>query len=279
MAEHDALTPWSEVDESDPDGFRSYLDTVSGVERIEAVKRQSYRLLDPPADGRVLDAGCGTGDDARTLAEQIDPAGTVVGIDASRAMVETARERTREAGERGIDEAADTVFSVGDATGLPFRDDAFDGARSDRVLQHLPAPQEAFSELVRVSRPGGRVVVTDSDWGTLTLAAGEADIDDRLVSAEWSCARRGEVGRRLRSFADDAGLRDVTVAPTTLTFTDFETADGVLGFTGRIERLQADGEVSEATAASWRSTLQDPDGSFFSSLTLFTVAGTVPAEN
>lgn len=275
MAEHDALTPWSAVDEGDADGFRSYLDTVSGVDRIEALKHRTMDLLDPPVDGRVLDAGCGTGDDALTLAEQMNPPGTAVGVDSSRAMVETARDRSVDA----ADDGASTVFSAADAVRLPFRDDAFDGARSDRVLQHLAAPRRAFDELVRATRPGGRVVVTDSDWGTLTLSAGEVDIDDRLVAPDWSCAETGEVGRRLRGFAAAAGLDDVTVETMTLSFTAFEAADSVLGFTGRLDRLRAAGELSDATAQSWLSNLQDADEQFFSSMTLFTVSGTVPNED
>lgn len=272
MAEHDALTPWNAVDEGDADGFRSYLDIVSEVDRVEAVKRRSFDLLDPPADGRLLDVGCGTGDDALALAERTGSSGTAVGVDNSRAMVETGRERSRGSG----DDAGRAVFSVADATRLPLRDEAFDGARADRVLQHLPDPQRAFDELVRVTRPGGRVVVTDSDWGTLTLSTGDAALDDRLVDPDWSCAEAGEVGRRLRGFAAGAGLVDMTVEPVTLSFTDFETADSVLGFSGRLDRLRAAGEVSDTTAQSWRATLRDAEARFFSSLTLFTVAGSVP---
>lgn len=271
MAEHDALTPWSAVDDGDSDGFRAYLDTVSGVDRIERVKHRSFDLLDLPPDGRVLDVGCGTGDDILALAERLDTTGVAVGVDSSRAMVATGHERARETAP-----TAPVNFSVADATRLPFRDDAFDGARTDRVLQHLQEPRRGFAELVRVTRPGGRVVVTDSDWGTLTLAAGETDLDDRLVDSDWACAETPDIGRHLRGYADDAGLTDVTVEPATLSFDDFETADSVLGFSGRLERLRAADELAEPTAQSVLSTLRDAEGQFFSSLTLFTVAGTVP---
>lgn len=275
MAEHDPLTPWNAVDEGDTDGFRSYLDTVSEVDRIEAVKRRSMELLDPPPAGRVLDAGCGTGDDVLALAERLDPSGIAVGVDNSRAMVETGRERSMNT----ADGTGDVAFSVADGSQLPFQDDAFDGARTDRVLQHLAEPERMFTELVRVTCPGGRVVVTDSDWGTLTLAVGETEIDDRLVNPDWSCAETGEVGRRLRGFAVTSGLDDVRIEPATLSFTDFEAADSVLGVTGRIDRLRDAGEVSESTARSWLSHLRDAEKPFFSSLTLFTVAGTVAAED
>ncbi len=274
MAEHDAHTPWNAVDEGDTEGFRAYLDTVSGVDRIERVKRRSFDLLDPPADGRVLDVGCGTGDDVLALAERFDATGTAVGVDSSRAMVGTGRDRSREAKP-----TAQVSFSVADATRLPFSDDAFYGARTDRVLQHLQNPRRGFEELVRVTRPGGRVVVTDSDWGTLTLAAGETDIDDRLVDPDWSCAETADIGRRLRGFANGAGLVNVDVEPATLSFDDFETADSVLGFSGRLDRLRAADELADDTARSVLSDLRDADGEFFSSLTLFTAVGTVPKDH
>lgn len=121
------------------------------------------------------------------------------------------------------------------------------------------------------SRPG-----RPSTRGTLTLSAGDVGIDDRLVAPGWSCAETGEVGRRLHGFAVAAGLDDVAVETVTLSFTDFESADSVLGFTGRIDRLRAADELSDATAQSWLSSLRDAEEQFFSSLTLFTVSGTVP---
>lgn len=274
MDEESVSSGWNAVDATgDPESFRSYLDAVTGRERMRALKRRSYRLLEPTASDRLLDVGCGTGDDVAALADEVGPEGSVVGVDNSTAMVEEARRRASD--------AAAVSFRVADAESLPFEDGAFDAARADRVLQHLERPRDAFAELGRVTRTGGRVVVTDSDWGTLAVDASEdvpVDLASRILDPAWSCARNGRIGRKLRRWAVDAGLGNLDIDTTTLVLTDFESADEVLGLTGRAERARAAGGIEEDEAERWLNGLRtaDEEGSFFGSLTLFTVAGTAP---
>lgn len=276
MSNERTIPEWSQVDESDdPEAYRSYLDAATKVDVIEAMKRTSHDLLDVEPGDSVLDVGCGTGEDALAIAHRVGSDGRVVGVDASEEMVATAR-------DRGEDETR-VSFRVADAESLPFDDDAFDVARTDRVLQHLERPESAVSELGRVTRPGGRVAVTDSDWGTLTVDAGDevTDLSERLVDPAWGCARNGRVGRRLRRLAVEAGLSNVSVDATALALTDFETAEDVLGLTGRVARMREAGELSATEGERWLDALRsaDEDGTFFSSLCLFTVVGTQPDES
>lgn len=268
---------WDAVDETDdPESFRSYLDAVTGREGMRELKRRSYRLLEPTAGDRLLDVGCGTGDDALALADAVGPEGAVVGVDNSTAMVEEARDRAVESG----DDSAATAFRVADAESLPFEDGAFDAARADRVLQHLERPREALAELRRVTRPGGRVVGTDPDWATLVADAPE-DVPDglaaQILDPERACARNGRMGRKLRRWAVEVGLDDVEVETSALVFADFESADEVLGLTSRVERMREADALDEAAADRWLDGLRAADeaGTFFASLTLYTVAGTV----
>jgi len=276
MDDGTASSGWDAVDEADdPGSFRSYLDAVNAQDRMRALKRRSYRLLDPTAGDRLLDVGCGTGDDAAALADAVGSEGSVVGVDNSAAMVATARDR-----------AADSPavsFRAADAESLPFDDGRFDGCRADRVLQHLDRPREAFAELRRVTRAGGRVAVTDSDWGTLVVDAPDAassGVASQLLDPAWSCAANGRIGRRLRRLAVEAGLDDLDVDATALALTDFETAEEILGLTGRVERAVAADAVTEDAAEAWLDGLRTADeaGSFFASLTLYTVAGTAADE-
>ena len=55
------------------------------------------------------------------------------------------------------------------ATELPFPDASFDASRSERMFQHLKDPDAVFGEMVRVTKPGGRIVVLDPDWGTASI--------------------------------------------------------------------------------------------------------------
>ena len=96
---------------------------------------------------RVLDVGCGTGEDARALAQVVGPRGWVVGIDNSRTMIEEATRR-----QNGL--GAPVEFYVGDACQIAFPDGVFDACRADRVFQHLREPRKALSEMIRVTRRG-----------------------------------------------------------------------------------------------------------------------------
>lgn len=102
-----------------------------------------------------MDVGCGTG----RFTTAFEAAGAhVVGIDRDPGMLALARKRTRSA-----------KLLLGDAHRLPLDDDAFDVAVAATLLEFATRPQQAIDELVRVTRPGGRLVVASlnpaSPWG------------------------------------------------------------------------------------------------------------------
>ncbi len=100
-------------------------------------------LLAPQAGERILALGCGTGDVAATIAGR---GAQVVGVDASAAMIDSARTRFP-----GLD------FRVADAAALPF-EAAFDAVYSHAVLHWVPRADEAARGIARALRPGGRLV-------------------------------------------------------------------------------------------------------------------------
>jgi ubiquinone/menaquinone biosynthesis C-methylase UbiE len=111
-----------------------------------------------PAPGeRVLDVATGPGEPALSLARLVGPAGSVLGVDLSEAMVEIAR---REAKARGLDHAR---FEVMDAEALPLPEGTFDLVTCRFGLQIVTDPAKAIAETWRVLRPGGRLVATV--WG------------------------------------------------------------------------------------------------------------------
>jgi SAM-dependent methyltransferase len=144
---------------------------------------------------RVLDVGCGPGSVLRQLARGFDVEG--VGIDASSQMIEVARR-----------EAPEIEFHVGRAERLPFGDACFDAVIARMVVHHLDRP-EAFTEMRRVLRSGGRVVVTTTDpAGFETFWMGP--YFPSYVDIE---RRRFPDGETLRRELEDAGLRAIRFEP------------------------------------------------------------------
>ncbi len=104
------------------------------------------QLLGDVAGKTVLDAACGTGRHSLRLAER---GAKVVGVDASEAMMAVARAKR-----------PTLQLSRGELEALPFADGAFDLVLNALALEHLPRVDRAIAELSRVTRTGGRVVVS-----------------------------------------------------------------------------------------------------------------------
>lgn len=140
----------------------------------EPVLRAAIVSLGLTPGSRGLDIGCGIGLQALLLAEAIGPAGHVVGLDVSPALLADARERI----EASL-YVNQITFSEGDMRHLPFDDGAFDWAWSaDCVGYPAGNPLPALREIARVVRPGGRLALLG--WTTQQLLPGHALLEASL---------------------------------------------------------------------------------------------------
>jgi SAM-dependent methyltransferase len=108
-----------------------------------------------PGDG-VLDVACGPGNFSRDFARVVGASGLVVGIDASRPMLERAVHEAR------AERISNLVFVHGDAAVLPFRDESFDAVCCFAALNLFAEPFEALDHMRRVLTPGGRIALFTS---------------------------------------------------------------------------------------------------------------------
>src|SRR6185312_16455056 len=119
------------------------------VSRHEDFAAHVVELLAPFSGAeRALDVGCGTGALAYVLAEHVRE---VVGVDEREAFIEAARGSA----------PPGCTFVVADATALPFPYGDFDLVGCLRVLHHVRRPELVVSEIARVARPGGRILLAD----------------------------------------------------------------------------------------------------------------------
>jgi SAM-dependent methyltransferase len=233
---------------------------------MQCYKRRTYQLLGLTSGSRILDIGCGTGDDALAMASLVGPEGKVTGLDYAQPLIDEARQRAASAGLA-------VEFTAGDVHALDFPDDSFDGCRADRVFMHLRDREKALAEMIRVTRPGGRIVVREPDWDTLIVDSPDRDLTRLILNRHFDrVILNGWAGRGLFRLFRLAGLDSVEIADTsTLVLTDFATANGFYG-------LEAAAKAMGESADGWIAGLKraDRDGIFFSAVTGFTAVGVKP---
>ena len=271
VPERDAATGFRDVDRTgDPGFYVRFLERATGVERMRQIKRRSHELLQVRPGQRVLDVGCGLGDDVRALAALVGPAGRAVGVDASAAMIAEARKRSE-----GTDLSVE--FAVGDAHRLDFADGSFDASRTERTLHYLADPARAVAELVRVTKPGGHVLALEPDHETFVICPGDKATTRRIAQAFADSIPNGWIGRQLLALFLDAGLTEVTAMPEVLLFTELELVRPLL-LDAHLEKVKQTGLLPAHEVDAWLAGLVEAQqrGRFLFSVTAFCVVGRKP---
>jgi ubiquinone/menaquinone biosynthesis C-methylase UbiE len=241
------------------------LDRVRAEPQYAAYKQRAAELLDPQAGARYLEVGAGAGSDALAFAERYGV--SVVGVDSSEAMV-------AEAWRRGLADAL-----VADAQELPFEDDAFDGAWSDRTFQHLADPVAALRELVRVTRSGGTVVVVDPDYDTQVVGIPDQELARRVLRFRADhLLRNGTLAHQMPRLFREVGVSDVRVEAAPVVVRDATAFDNVMGLRSWASTAHERGQLPAGDVERWEHEIDEAiaDGTFLYAFTLFISAARVP---
>ena len=147
---------------------RAMFDRIAGLyDRMNTVmtaglhhewRRRATDLAELAPGGRALDVATGTGDLALELAARVGAGGEVVGVDFSERMLELARAKADARASLG---GAAVRFETGNALALAYPDGAFDAATVGFGARNFSDLGRGLSEMARVVRPGGRVVVLE----------------------------------------------------------------------------------------------------------------------
>lgn len=246
-----------------------YLQASGAV--LSQLKRRSFALMQVQAGHHVLDVGCGPGIDTVALAQIVGPGGIVIGVDHDAAMLSEADARANQAG------ANDRVRHLtGDAHSLPFDDNTFDSCHCERVFQHLADPTPVLAEMVRVTKPGGWIVVVDIDYGTMSIDTPEVELERRLNRAHAELTlHNGYAGRHLYRLFRQHHLSDVGVELFPIAVTNYEMAR----YLGRLDASEQEaltsGLIAEAELERWRASLEHAaaEGIFFGSVSMIIATG------
>jgi ubiquinone/menaquinone biosynthesis C-methylase UbiE len=252
----------------DPVDFVRYLDTTGALDFFQQVKQRILGMMDLRAGERVADMGCGTGDDVRALAACVGPSGSVVGVDLSSTMIETARLRLGEP-QKGIE------FVQADVQNLAFTDASFDAIRAERLLQHIPDAGAALREIVRVAKPGGRIVIWEGDLDLFIIDAPDHEISRFMQRFICDSFRNGAIGHQLYRRFIESGLVDVRAIPLVGQFADLGLIENAFDLTASVERAIAQNLIESGRAQRWLESLRSASsaGRFFTAIGGFVVYG------
>src|SRR4051794_29591143 len=240
------------------------LDAQEALPSFQRLRDWALERLAPAPGETAVDVGCGTGSVVRALVQRVGPTGRAVGVEPNARLRQLAVERSASM-------SPSPTFVDGNAYALPFEDASVDVLHCERVWQHLAEPERAAAEIARVLRPGGRAAVLDSDWGTMLVEPGEADVARRINQAFWDASPNPFVGRRLRALLRATGLAvDPDVGSSAYVLPEAMARDGAMTRIAAGRAIGA-GTVSADEAEVFLDRLRDAAdaGTAFMAVTMF----------
>ena len=173
------------------------------AEEFSSSTEESMMKLGIKPDMKVVDIGCGTGSVSFMISPMVGELGRVVGVDSNQYAINYCNEIAR---SQGI---LNAKFIISDATSLDFESHTFDISYSRFLFQHVKDASQALSEMVRVTKPGGVVMVEDCDLFTWLLYPKNESVSKLWHWYESIQLERGtdpEIGRKLYAMFLDEGL-------------------------------------------------------------------------
>jgi arsenite methyltransferase len=203
---------------------------------------------------KVLDIGSGPGLLAAELADQ---GADVLGVDPSESMLAMARRR----------EIPRAEFEVGDALSLPVADASFDVAVSTQVLEYVEDVAAALREAHRALRPGGRLLVLDTDWDAIVWQTADLDRMRRVLAAWAEHLADPYLPRRLPRLLRETGFKLSHTAVLPILNHPYDADTYSAGLIPVISGFVAGrGGVSEDEAAAWADELTGLGEDYFFSI-------------
>lgn len=236
----------------------------------QQVNAALMNVLAPATGEHILEVGCGSGILCRLMAPAIIPGGKITGLDISPEFIKIAQNLATSA------DLSDSIqWGASQAEALPFQDATFDGVLAARLLLHVSNPQSVLNELIRVVRPGGRVVVMDWDFETLAVEHSNREPTRRLL--HWRCDHHGGnnwSGRQLWRLLAATNLVNLKVVPI-VSVAHRENDSLTLSLFRAAQVARDGGAISPGEHDAWVGELKNnlAVGCFFASIVYFIVMG------
>lgn len=238
------------------------------------LKQLSYERMNASSGNKILDVGCGSGVDVMALAKHVGETGKVIGFDHDAKMLDEASQKVKNI---GLNELVSVI--QGSATQLPFQADYFDSCRSERLFMHLIEPEQVLSEMIRVTKPGGRIVILDTDWCSLSIDTLLPNIERALSDYRLAhVINNGYSGRSLYRQFREQQLSDIQVEVFPIFFTDIDLFYFICMQQAIEDQALADHAVTRKELNYWRTEMEQAasNDSFYGCANIVMVSATKP---
>jgi ubiquinone/menaquinone biosynthesis C-methylase UbiE len=199
---------------------------------------------------RVLDVGCGPGFYCAELVEEVGPEGVIVGVDASPQMLGLAKRRCQRYGNIELHQA--------DLTALPVAGASFDAALCVQVLEYVSDVAAGLARIHEALRPGGRVVVWDVDWATVSWHSLHSARMARVLRIWKEHLAHPSLPQVLAPALRASGFEQVEMQAHSFASTEFDPQTYGVALVGVIRNFVAGrGDLTERDAEAWAVEQQE----------------------
>jgi len=150
------------------------LEIRAAMPSFAKIRKSYFDRLGLLSEKHIHELGCGTGAICRAVAEDPSFKGQISGSDLSASLVNQARKLAKEAGLESIQ------FFQADGQGSDFPAGAYDVVLAHTVFSHVAEPTALVREMMRLARQGGRLVIHDADFSSVTFGSGNAELDRKM---------------------------------------------------------------------------------------------------
>jgi ubiquinone/menaquinone biosynthesis C-methylase UbiE len=255
-----------DVDTAAVDKLARCLTYMDALPAFQQYKSTTLEMMNPQRGSVTADLGCGLGFDVLRLATLVGPEGHAIGVDASLALIASARSTSE--GLPAVE------FVQADIQHLPFASGSLHSCKVDRTLQHVERPTAVLDQMFRTLCSGGTVVCAEPDWGTFAIDDARHPIA-RQIAQVWSEGfRNPHIGRELKDHLKEAGFVDLEVQEIVLSTPSFESSGTVFDITQSASQLAR--STGNDHALAWLTRLRDRQSPLCCSVTLLINFGKKP---
>jgi len=239
--------------------------TMTSLESVQKIKRQSLSLLNLSKCDNVLEAGCGFSNDAEILAEIVGNEGSVVGIDISEQMLKKAIKNKK---HNNIE------YKLMNAEKINYPSHYFCAAHADRLLVSHRNYENIFIEMKRVVKQNGTLCFTDVDAKTISITPC-LSINTIILDKILECFVNQDMGRKLANLFIDHNFADIQIITNLSEINDFNILKNIFNFDKILDSCITEGSLTITQKNDWMDEMDyySQKGNFLYCVTFFTVAG------